>query len=474
MASDVRVWDGTAWTSLRGPKGDTGTAGPTVVSSDAGNFAKLGTDSRILVSTAELDARYVNATGDTLSGGLMVYGARTFFAPADPGEPYAVGFRNKSSGGAVYVGATDSTTQPGIQFSGGGGFSLMQISNTGNITNAGTSHTFAAGSIKATAISGLPAASTVPGSVALPAGAVGNSTAYARADHSHPAQVLKADDLSDVSITGTPAAGQVLRFNGTGNFVNAQLSYADLAGAPAATTPSVTAGLAATVGGTVGVSTLYARADHTHPAPSLKADDLTDVTVTTPAAGQVLRWNGTGFANASLSYADITGTPPAPSLKADDLTDVTVAAPATGQVLRWNGSAFVNASIAYADITGAPSATSRPFRRITAAYTIAAADADGTIANASTSAVGVVVTIPSNATTALPVGTAIDILDLSASSETLLTPAAGVTLNWNGSLAGGAQVVAGGVGAAATLRMQGPISKVTLYKTDTDSWAVFA
>ena len=44
--------------------------------------------------------------------------------------------------------------------------------------------------------------------------------------------------------------------------------------------------------------------------PSFKADDLTDVTVTTPAAGQVLRWNGTAFVNAALNYSDLTGTAP--------------------------------------------------------------------------------------------------------------------------------------------------------------------
>jgi hypothetical protein len=235
----------------------------------------------------------------------------------------------------------------------------------------------------------------VPGSVALPAGAVGNSTAYARADHSHPAQVLRADDLIDVSITGTPTDGQVLRYGSGGTFVNEKLSFSDLTGAPPAPTPSLFAGLAATPGGTVGNSSQYARADHTHPTPSLKADDLSDVTVTTPAAGQVLRYNGSAFVNAAIAYADITGTPPAgttvnpsttagladtaggtvgvsnlyaradhthpaPSLKADDLTDVTVAAPATGQVLRWSGAAFVNAAIAYGDITGTPTIAPPP------------------------------------------------------------------------------------------------------------------
>ena len=41
MASDVRVFTGTVWESIKGP------AGPTVVSSDAGNTSRLGTDGRL-------------------------------------------------------------------------------------------------------------------------------------------------------------------------------------------------------------------------------------------------------------------------------------------------------------------------------------------------------------------------------------------------------------------------------------------
>ena len=77
---------------------------------------------------------------------------------------------------------------------------------------------------------------------------------------------VKLDDLTDVTVA-TPATGQTIRYNGTA-FVNAALSYADITGTPAAVTPSTTAGLAGTAAGTVGVSALYARADHSHPFPT--------------------------------------------------------------------------------------------------------------------------------------------------------------------------------------------------------------
>jgi hypothetical protein len=72
MASDVRIYDGTNWQSLKGPAGPQGPEGPTVVSADAVNCAKLGSDGKILVAQADLDSRYVNVTGDTMTGQLKI------------------------------------------------------------------------------------------------------------------------------------------------------------------------------------------------------------------------------------------------------------------------------------------------------------------------------------------------------------------------------------------------------------------
>jgi hypothetical protein len=78
----------------------------------------------------------------------------------------------------------------------------------GNITSAGTAHNFAAKSIPASAINGVP--------------------------------TLKANDLTDVTVNA-PAVGQVLRFDGT-NFVNTKLNFSDLSGTivnPTINAPSI-------------------------------------------------------------------------------------------------------------------------------------------------------------------------------------------------------------------------------------------
>ena len=55
----------------QGPTGAQGPEGPTVVSTDAGNMAKLGGDGLIAVPQADLDARYVNASGDEINGTIV-------------------------------------------------------------------------------------------------------------------------------------------------------------------------------------------------------------------------------------------------------------------------------------------------------------------------------------------------------------------------------------------------------------------
>lgn len=65
-------------------------------------------------------------------------------------------------------------------------------------------------------------------------------------------------------------------------------------------------------------------------------DDLTDVTISTPTAGQVIKYNGSGWINDT----DDTGT----TINAiNDIGDVdtTTAAPAVGEVLKWDGTNWV-------------------------------------------------------------------------------------------------------------------------------------
>lgn len=66
-------------------------------------------------------------------------------------------------------------------------------------------------------------------------------------------------------------------------------------------------------------------------------DGLTDVTITSPSTGQVLKWNGSAWVNS----ADSTGTT---INSLDDIGDVAITSVSSGQVLKWNGSAWVNAA----------------------------------------------------------------------------------------------------------------------------------
>jgi hypothetical protein len=96
------------------------------------------------LSQETADSRYVNVTGDTMTGGLtinaatplVVSGGRSAFAAN--GEPYGVGVRHVSAGGAVYFGATDGTATPGAQISNAGGAALMSWTNAGAAAIPGT------------------------------------------------------------------------------------------------------------------------------------------------------------------------------------------------------------------------------------------------------------------------------------------------------------------------------------------------
>lgn len=74
----------------------------------------------------------------------------------------------------------------------------------------------------------------------------------------------------------------------------------------------------------------YADIAHTH-----GINDLTDVTVSTPATDEVLKYNGSAWVNAAA---------PAGASALDDLTDVTITTPTSGHVLKYNGSAWTNAA----------------------------------------------------------------------------------------------------------------------------------
>ncbi|HEY7821597.1 MAG TPA: hypothetical protein VIG24_02125 [Acidimicrobiia bacterium] len=68
--------------------------------------------------------------------------------------------------------------------------------------------------------------------------------------------------------------------------------------------------------------------------------NLLDVTISSPANGEVLQYDGSGWVNAALDLSTTLA----------DLDDTTLTAPAAGDFLRHNGTAWVDATIADGDI----------------------------------------------------------------------------------------------------------------------------
>jgi len=61
-------------------------------------------------------------------------------------------------------------------------------------------------------------------------------------------------------------------------------------------------------------------------------NDIGDVTITSAANGEFLKWNGSAWVNASIPTINTL----------DDVGDVTITAAASGDFLKWNGTAWVN------------------------------------------------------------------------------------------------------------------------------------
>jgi hypothetical protein len=152
------------------------------------------------------------------------------------------------------------------------------------------------------------------------------------------------DSLTDVIIT-SPTNGQVLKYNGT-NWVNgadsgsSSVDWNDITGKPAF----------ATVATTGNYSDLLNK-------PVLFSGNYNDLTnkPTIPAAQIQSDWLQTN--TTSLDY--IKNKPSIPT-NIDSLTDVIITSPTNGQVLKYNGTNWVNgtdsgsSSVAWNDITGKP------------------------------------------------------------------------------------------------------------------------
>jgi hypothetical protein len=183
------------------------------------------------------------------------------------------------------------------------------------------------------------------------------------------------NDLLDVTIS-LPQSGKVLRYNGT-NWVDAQLSFTDIAGAPTNTSYTFVglgdtndiainngflrwnathsqiiyqATIAATdITGLAPVATSGVYNDLTgKPLVPTTLNTLTDVATTLPTNGDALIWNSVAakWGPSAVSAGGATNL--------DGLSDVSIATPTTGNTLRYNGSSWVNDVLQYTDLSGGP------------------------------------------------------------------------------------------------------------------------
>ncbi len=70
-------------------------------------------------------------------------------------------------------------------------------------------------------------------------------------------------------------------------------------------------------------------------------DELSDVTITSPSVGQVLKYNGTAWVNGTDNTGGGGG---GGATNLDELTDVVISSPTATQVLKYNGTAWVNST----------------------------------------------------------------------------------------------------------------------------------
>jgi hypothetical protein len=148
------------------------------------------------------------------------------------------------------------------------------------------------------------------------------------------ASVAALNDVGDVTIT-TPANTQVIKYNSTsGDWENGAVAYADVSGTPSLATVATT-GAYSDLSGTptlgtaaaldVGTSaTNVVQLDGSARLPAVDGSQLTnlpsgastlgaltDVTITSVANTQVIKYNSTSgdWENGAVAYADVSGTP---------------------------------------------------------------------------------------------------------------------------------------------------------------------
>jgi hypothetical protein len=453
------IFDGTKWLPLQGADG---AEGPTVVSADPKNLAKIGTDGKLLVSQPDLDAIYVNLAGDNMTGPLTVKApqpagtatvsslvtvaaetgraiARITNANEDANGPFLTlrkdrgtlaaptpvkandqlgqvrwavpnGTGERTAGVIGVTAAADgtatgcdsfmqisvqaanvATTATGITLRNtvatGRTFECaadnFAITASGNITASGgnfiVNNTQAKSTVTAgdsvTAIgfygAGVGTSATsggvtgvrgeVTGTVSTGIGVIGNVTATATQNFGLQAIVSGGTRNCGLYVDVPKASGSyAVQFQGDADSYfksNVGIGWStptvalEVGGATKLRTTLEVVGNITSTGTAHNFAAKSIPASAINGVPTLKADDLTDVTVTTPAAGQVLRYNGTAFVNAKLNFSDLSGTQTNPTINAPSIFKVFGLA--AGQTDAGRACAVMSAApVASATITG--------------------------------------------------------------------------------------------------------------------------
>ena len=256
--------------------------------------------------------------------------------------------------------------------------------------------------------------------------------------------------LNITGVDGTAVPNAYLRWNNAGNEIiyETNISAINVSGLAAVATSGdigdlVNVDVTSLSDGDVLVYDLGTETWVSQAAPSLtlniySLDDLGDVVISTPSAGDFLRYNGTDWVDAKINYSEILGTPVNSNYTFVGLSDTSNSVLANG-ILRWNGSGTqinYTATLAASDITGlAPVATAGTYASLTGQPTIPTELDDLTDVIIGTPNSGDVLTYNGDEwISAPPVAASMDLEDLS--NVNVVSPSADQVLAWS-SLNGG-------------------------------------
>ena len=114
-------------------------------------------------------------------------------------------------------------------------------------------------------------------------------------------------------------------------------------------------------------------------AGSFALDGLSDVIITSPSTGQILRYGiPAGSGEVNPVWHNVTPNYLTPSSSIDALGDVTISTATTGQILQWSGSAWVNATLTTAGYVSKVQHEVKAGEAITKGKAVYVTGADGT------------------------------------------------------------------------------------------------